>query len=115
MANEPRLTPQVVAVLRALLDTPTVPRWGRDIAKETGLQSGTLHPILARLERAGWVESMWEDPTEHEDAGRPRRRYYRFASGGAKAAESAIVDADRASGAGHSAASATFSHPQLGY
>ena len=91
MSDMPRLTPQTVAVLRALLATPATPRWGRDIGRETGLQSGSLHPILARLEQAGLIESHWEDPAAHEDAGRPRRRYYRFTPGGAQTARAAIA------------------------
>lgn len=93
MPDAPRLTPQTVAVLRALLATPATPRWGRDIGRETGLKSGSLHPILARLEQAGWVESFWEDPEEYEDRGRPRRRYYRFAPGGAQSAQLSIAEA----------------------
>jgi PadR family transcriptional regulator PadR len=93
MSETPRLTPQTVAVLRALLATPSTPRWGRDIAQETGLKSGTLHPILARLEQAGWVESHWEAPEAHEDQGRPRRRYYRFAPEGAQTAQLALAEA----------------------
>ncbi|HYN92252.1 MAG TPA: helix-turn-helix transcriptional regulator [Pilimelia sp.] len=111
MADMPRLTPQTVAVLRALLETPAAPRWGRDIANETGLKSGTLHPILARLERAGIVESSWEEPAAHEDQGRPRRRYYRFAPGGAQTAQYAIAEATQA--AGTSALGRL--HPQPGY
>ena len=97
MADAPRLTPQTVAVLRALLATPATPRWGRDIAKETALKSGTLHPILARLEQAGWVTSHWEDPEAHEDQGRPRRRYYQFAPGGAQTAQLAMAEAAQTS------------------
>ncbi|MGX6606091.1 PadR family transcriptional regulator [Micromonosporaceae bacterium Da 78-11] len=93
MSDAPRLTPQTVAVLRALLQTPATARWGRDIGKETGLPSGTLHPILARLEKAGWVQSRWEEPAAHEDQGRPRRRYYHFAPGGAQTAQFAIAEA----------------------
>lgn len=92
MPKAPRLTPQTVAVIRTLLQTPAIPRWGRDIAKETGLKSGTLHPILARLEQAGWVESHWEEPDAVEQ-GRPRRRYYRFTPGSAEIALLAIVEA----------------------
>lgn len=87
----PRLTPQTVAVLRALAADPGKPRWGRDIAAETGLKSGTLHPILARLEQAGWVESKWEEPVE--DVGRPRRRYYSFTFDGLERARSALAAA----------------------
>ncbi|WDZ85492.1 PadR family transcriptional regulator [Micromonospora cathayae] len=87
----PRLTPQTVEVLRLLLAAPPVPRYGRDIARETNLKTGTLHPILARLELAGWLESFWEDPAEHEDQGRPRRRYYRLTGDGVRVARSAVA------------------------
>jgi PadR family transcriptional regulator PadR len=87
----PRLTPQTVGVLRVLLADPAKPRYGRDIAKVTGLKTGTLHPILARLELAGWLDSFWEDPAEHEDQGRPRRRYYRLTGEGVVSARDALV------------------------
>ncbi|WBB79039.1 helix-turn-helix transcriptional regulator [Micromonospora sp. WMMD882] len=90
-SSGPRLTPQTVEVLRLLLTAPAVPRYGRDIARETKLKTGTLHPILARLELAGWVASFWEDPTEHEDQGRPRRRYYRLTGDGARVARAAVT------------------------
>lgn len=73
--RDPRLSHQTLQVLRLLLEEPRGSLAGSDILKRTRLLSGTLYPILLRLERAGWVESQWEnlDPTE---AGRPRRRYY---------------------------------------
>jgi PadR family transcriptional regulator, regulatory protein PadR len=83
MAAGPRMTPQTIAVLRVLYEDPATPRYGLDIARETGLKTGTLHPILARLQQAGWITSFWEDPADHEDQGRPRRRYYRFTGDGA--------------------------------
>jgi PadR family transcriptional regulator PadR len=92
MVDMPRLTPQTVEVLRALLAQPATPRWGRDIGREVGLKSGTLHPILARLEQAGVLESFWEEPGRHENQGRPRRRYYRFTTGGAQAARLALAE-----------------------
>ncbi|MGW1965412.1 PadR family transcriptional regulator [Streptomyces sp. NPDC001935] len=54
------------------------------------------HPILARLEQVGWVDSIWEDPTVHEEAGRPRRRFYRIAKDGAEQARLALARAGRA-------------------
>lgn len=86
------MTPQTIAVLRTLLQAPTEPRYGLDIARQVGLKTGTLHPILARLQRAGLLESFWEDAADHEDAGRPRRRYYRFAGHGAIAIARQAVD-----------------------
>lgn len=109
MAALPRLTPQTIAVLRILLATPTTPRYGLEIAREAGLKTGTLHPILARLQYAGLIESFWETPADHEDQGRPRRRYYRFTGNGAQTARQAIADATP-SGAGLSGL-----RPQPGY
>ncbi|MGY0236973.1 PadR family transcriptional regulator [Longispora urticae] len=93
MARDPRMTPQTIAVLDVLRADIATPRYGRDIGAEAGLKSGTVQPILARLEQAGWVESFWEEPQAHEDQGRPRRRYYRFAPGGAERAHLAIARA----------------------
>lgn len=64
---------------------------GAEIARSTKLASGTLYPILMRLEDAGWVESRWEaeDPRE---LGRPRRRFYQVTGVGARMARSAFRD-----------------------
>jgi DNA-binding PadR family transcriptional regulator len=80
----PQITAQTQAVLGALLAECGEPLYGLEISRRTRLSSGTLYPILARLEKAGWVSSEWEaaSPTE---AGRPRRRYYRLTGEGAGA------------------------------
>jgi PadR family transcriptional regulator PadR len=72
-----RFTVQVARAVRALLEDPAGEHYGFEIAKATGLKSGTLYPIMARLEEAGWVTSGWELPTD-VSSGRPRRRYYRL-------------------------------------
>lgn len=92
------MTPQTIEVLRALLDDPATPRYGLDIARQTGLKTGTLHPILARLQRVGLLESSWEDPAEHEDQGRPRRRYYRLTGLGEMQARQAVARAEESVG-----------------
>ncbi len=46
---------------------------------------GTLYRSLARLERAGLLESHWEDPQTAADEGRPLRRLYRVTHEGEKA------------------------------
>ena len=84
------MTLQTVAVLRVLLDDPLSERYGLEISKAAGLPSGSLYPILARLERDGWVTSDWEELDEHE-AGRRRRRYYRLTPDGAIRAEQALT------------------------
>ena len=51
--------------------------YGFEIMRATDLPSGTVYPILRRLEAAELVSSRWEDPTAAHEEGRPPRRYYR--------------------------------------
>ncbi len=85
-----RMTMPTQLVLQALLAEPGEEQYGLQICTNAGLPSGTIHPILARLERVGWLESRWEDADPHEE-GRPRRRYYRFSPGGAEQARLALA------------------------
>ncbi len=78
-------TAQTQAVLASLLERPEEPHYGLEIAKEAGLATGTIYPILARLERMRWVTSEWEDIDESQ-AARRRRRYYRLTGEGMAAA-----------------------------
>ena len=79
-------------VLRTLLAEPARELYGLQICNEAGLPSGTIHPILARLEGLSWLESRWEDASPHEQ-GRPRRRYYRLTEDGAGRARIALAQA----------------------
>jgi DNA-binding PadR family transcriptional regulator len=81
-------------VLRALLADPTRELYGIEIGDAAGLPSGTIHPILARLEGAGWLESSWED-VDPRQAGRPARRYYRLSAEGVETARDALARAYR--------------------
>jgi DNA-binding PadR family transcriptional regulator len=65
-----------------------------EIGDAAGLPSGTVHPILARLEGAGWLESRWED-VDPRSAGRPARRYYRLTGAGVLEARKALARAYR--------------------
>jgi len=86
------MTPQTQAVLRALLERPTHEQYGLQISKAAGLATGTIHPILARLEGLGWLDSRWED-IDPAVEGRPRRRYYRLSPSGAEQARLALAGA----------------------
>jgi PadR family transcriptional regulator, regulatory protein PadR len=86
----PRMTLPTQLVLRAMIAEPTREVYGLEIGVLAELASGTIHPILARLERCGWLQSRWEDLDPHQ-LGRPRRRYYRLTPDG-------IVHAARALG-----------------
>ena len=79
-------------VLRTLLAEPTQEMYGLEICTEAGLPSGTIHPILARLEGLGWIESRWEDIDSREE-GRPRRRYYKMTEDGIEYARIALARA----------------------
>ncbi|HSA54788.1 MAG TPA: PadR family transcriptional regulator [Gemmatimonadaceae bacterium] len=61
-------------------------RYGLDIIDRTGLPSGTVYPILSRLERDGHVNARWEETRTATAEGRPRRRYYRLTRTGTAAA-----------------------------
>jgi PadR family transcriptional regulator PadR len=61
---------------------------GAQIGRTTKLPTGTLYPILLRLERARWVESHWEVGDPHV-LGRPRQRFYRITALGARSAAAA--------------------------
>ncbi len=89
----PRMTIPTQLVLRALLAEPTQEMYGLQICEAAGLPSGTIHPILARLENEhDWLTSRWED-IRPEDEGRPRRRYYRLTEDGAERARIAVAQA----------------------
>ena len=59
-------------------------RHGFDIMDATALPSGTVYPILGRLERDGYVRSRWEAQTTASREKRPPRRYYEVTAHGAK-------------------------------
>jgi PadR family transcriptional regulator len=88
----PRMTRNTERVLASLLRDRD-PRYGLELSRATGLKSGTLYPILARLEDAGWVVSEWEriDPSSE---GRRPRRYYRLTREGRKIAHAAVRETE---------------------
>jgi PadR family transcriptional regulator, regulatory protein PadR len=91
-----RMTIPTQLVLRALLTEPSEERYGLEIGTAAGLPSGTVHPILARLEGVGWLISRWEEIDPRAE-GRPARRYYRLTPDGLELARSALARTYRAS------------------
>lgn len=69
-------------------------RHGYDIARTAGIKSGTLYPMLIRLEAQGWLEAEWQAPAE---PGRPPRHAYRLTAEGARVA-AALARGDRVAG-----------------
>ena len=59
-------------------------RYGFDIMEKTGLPSGTVYPILRRLEQGELIQSSWE-AGDAQELQRPQRRYYRLTRAGERA------------------------------
>jgi DNA-binding PadR family transcriptional regulator len=55
---------------------------GFDILDATGLPSGTVYPILRRLEQDGLARSRWESSKIAQQEQRPPRRYYTLTTTG---------------------------------
>jgi PadR family transcriptional regulator, regulatory protein PadR len=86
-----RMTVPTAKLLAALLADPRGEHYGLHLMRQTGIASGTLYPILTRLQAAGWLTARWEDE-DPSDAGRPVRRYYQLTAEGAERARSAIAE-----------------------
>jgi PadR family transcriptional regulator, regulatory protein PadR len=87
-----KLTGPLERVLRVMLSDPTAPHYGYDLMKAAKLPSGTLYPMLARLQQEGLVGSEWE--AQREDAGgRPPRKYYRLTADGLRVARIELAQA----------------------
>jgi PadR family transcriptional regulator, regulatory protein PadR len=90
VAGHSRFSSQTLSVLAALEADPASWLHGYLIAKQTGLASGTLYPILIRLAERRLIEARWED---EQPAGRPRRHLYRLTGEGLVAARTALAEA----------------------
>lgn len=90
MVKTPKMSGPVVSVLEVFLTDPHSVRYGLELGASTGLASGTIHPVLARLEGTGWLESEWEN-VDPSSAGRPRRRFYRLTAAGVEEANTALA------------------------
>ena len=68
-----RMTYPTAMVLQAL---ERGHRYGFDIIEATGVRSGTVYPLLRRLEEGGLVRSRWEPVSRARSDRRPPRKYY---------------------------------------
>jgi PadR family transcriptional regulator PadR len=94
MDGPPRITMNMLKVLRVLLEDPMAEHWGLELGRAAGLAGGSLYPLLLRLEQSGVLVSAWED-ADPSEAGRPRRRLYRLTGEGAEYARQALREAQR--------------------
>ncbi len=83
-----RLTYPTTLVMQALLQGH---HHGFDIMDVTGLPSGTVYPILRRLDAEGLVRSRWEKDGVARREQRPPRRYYEVTPAGRVVASEAMT------------------------
>jgi PadR family transcriptional regulator, regulatory protein PadR len=88
---DPRLSHQTLRVLKVFLDGPKAGLAGSDIWRELGLFTGTVYPILLRLEGANWLRGDWEKLPANE-LGRPRKRIYKLTPTGYNKARAALAE-----------------------
>lgn len=67
--------------------------YGYELSSLTGVRSGTLYPLLIRLEAQGYLEAEWQPPVA---AGRPPRHAYRLTAAGRRLAQGEAPAPDRA-------------------
>ena len=95
MRSPSEFSAQTLSVLSALCEEPSQWRHGYALARQTGLKSGTLYPILIRLADRGLVEACWQ---EEPAPGRPRRHLYRLTAAGLASASGALASASETRG-----------------
>jgi PadR family transcriptional regulator, regulatory protein PadR len=79
MAARLNLTYPTALVLQALARGF---HYGFDVMDATGLPSGTVYPILRRLDGEGLLRSAWEKHADAQREQRPPRRYYEITPAG---------------------------------
>lgn len=94
-SKEPQVTRQTLEIFCALLHCPLdIGLSGAQLAQIAKIHTGTLYPLLHRLEDARWLVSEWETESP-KSLGRPRRRFYRLTPGGKRKAQEAVKTMQR--------------------
>jgi DNA-binding PadR family transcriptional regulator len=91
MTRRPNASRQTEALLAALLADAASWHYGYDLSRATSLKSGTLYPILMRLEARGWLEARWEGAPP---SGKPPRHLYRLTAQGLQEAPAMLRSRD---------------------
>ncbi|MDV6329602.1 PadR family transcriptional regulator [Asticcacaulis sp. 201] len=90
MKRNRTLSAQALTVLAALLAAGNNWCHGYELAKQANIKSGTLYPLLIRLESQGYLEAVWQEATE---TGRPPRHAYRLTASGKQLARHTLGEA----------------------
>ena len=89
MAKSFRLSQPLILLLEMLMGSSAW-TYGYEVSRVTGIQPGTLYPLLIRLSDAGWLSSRWEDRVE---GGSPPRHLYRLTAEGKRAGRECLARA----------------------
>jgi DNA-binding PadR family transcriptional regulator len=81
-------SPRARAILAYLAEAGREWRHGYDLVRATGVKSGTVYPLLIRLEAQGFLEAQWQPPAA---PGRPPRHAYRLTAEGARFARKVLA------------------------
>ena len=92
MTRKRSLSAHARALLATLLEAGGGWSYGYDLASRTGIKSGTLYPLLIRLETQGYLEAEWQQPAT---GGRPPRHAYRLTAAGERLARAETSASDR--------------------
>lgn len=84
----PRISPETLLILQSFVERPTDWRYGYELSQVTGLKSGTLYPILMRLEKHSLLEACWVTT----EAGVPPRHTYRLTPNGTELARARLAE-----------------------
>jgi DNA-binding PadR family transcriptional regulator len=79
------MSSETLRILGSMLEDPLAWHYGLGLSEAAGVAAGTIYPMLARLEKAAWLESRWE-VAGPDNEGRPRRRLYKLTGHGERAA-----------------------------
>jgi PadR family transcriptional regulator PadR len=77
-------SPAARRVLAALVRAGASGRHGYDLCREAQIKSGTLYPLLIRLEAQGFLAADWQAA---DAPGRPPRHVYRLTAAGVRLAD----------------------------
>jgi PadR family transcriptional regulator PadR len=80
-----------MGVAVAIMGDPAGKHWGYELTRKSGVRSGVLYPILARMLGEGWLTDGWEEPGT--TGGRPPRRYYELTDAGRRALGALLAEA----------------------
>lgn len=96
MGRDRGLSLQAVRLLAVMLEDPAAEYWGTDLMRRLEIKSGTLYPLLDRLENDRGLLASRSEPVDPAQVGRPARRLYRLTGEGEAVARAEVRKLDAA-------------------